>query len=139
LAGLALPRRAGEWGYSGGAGTGARTNIAYYESVFGRRGLTGTTAITTQYASIYQRSLYDYVQTNLEYNPVITGIPICYPFVPVPYYLPSDFGITEIIGSNTTAYRDVIKVGGTTQWSVIQFGNNLTYNSSIAFVAKIVN
>jgi hypothetical protein len=78
----------------------------------------------------------------VEYNPVITGIPICNVMIPAPYYLPDDFGITEVIGTNTIAYRDIIKVGSTTEWRVLQYANNLsvaTYNSSIAFVCKIVD
>jgi len=141
--GLSLPKRCGEWGYSGypvGA-TGGRTIIGYYESIFGRRLLSGSTAVTNTYPVIYQRSLFDLTH-EFEYNPVITNIPICNTMVPVPYYIPNDFGITEVIGTNTIAYGDIIKVGATTQWKVLQYGNNMTattYNSAIAFVAKTVN
>lgn len=141
LVGLSLPKRAGEWGYAGYTGTGARNIIGIYESVFGRRLLGSTTAITTNFPVIYQRTLNDLVH-ELEYNPVITGIPICHVMVPCPYYLPDDFGITEVIGTNTIAYRDIIKVGSTTEWRILQYANNLnvaTYNSSIAFVCKITD
>ena len=140
---LYMPRRTGEFGYAGYpvGGTGSRTVIGYYESIFGRRMLTGSTAITTLYPTIYQRSLNDLNQVNApDVNPVITGLPICNTYIPVPYYIPADFGITEVIGTNTIAHRDIITTGSTTQWRVLQYANNLnavTYNSSIAFVCKV--
>lgn len=140
---LYMPRRTGEFGYAGFpiGGTGARTVIGYYESIFGRRMLTGSTAITTTYPTIYQRSLNDLNQVNApDVNPVITGLPICNTYIPVPYYIPADFGITEVIGTNTIAHRDIITTGSTTQWRVLQYANNLnavTYNSAIAFVCKV--
>jgi hypothetical protein len=140
--GLALPKRCGEWAYAGGTGTGARTIIGVYESIFGRRLLGGTTAITNSFPVIYQRTSMDLATTSLKYNPVITGLPIVNTMVPVPYFIPADFGITEVIGTNTIAHRDIIEVGATTQWRVIQYANNLaapTYNSAIAFVGKIVD
>jgi hypothetical protein len=140
--GLSFPKRCGEYGYAGYSGTGARTIIGYYESIFGRRLLGGTTAITTSYPVIYNRTRHDLVHEPLEYNPVITGLPICNVMLPVPYYIPADFGITEVVETNTIAHRDIIQVGATTQWRVLQFANNVTvvtYNSSIAFVCKIVD
>jgi hypothetical protein len=141
LVGLSLPKRCGEWGYAGYTGTGSRNILGIYESIFGRRLLGSTIVITTQLPVIYQRTFNDLIQ-EVEYNPVITGIPICNVMIPAPYYLPDDFGITEVIGTNTIAYRDIIKVGSTTEWRVLQYANNLsvaTYNSSIAFVCKIVD
>jgi hypothetical protein len=141
LVGLSLPKRCGEWGYAGYTGTGARNILGIYESIFGRRLLGSTTVITTQLPVIYQRTFNDLIH-EVEYNPVITGIPICNVMIPAPYYLPDDFGVTEVIGTNTIAYRDIIKVGSTTEWRVLQYANNLnvaTYNSSIAFVCKIVD
>jgi len=136
-----MSKRCGEWGYSGWPSVVARTTFGIYESVFGKR-LSTTASLNNNYPSIYQRSLNDLVHEPLEYNPVITGLPICNTMVPVPYYMPADFGITEILGTNTIAHRDIIKVGSTTQWRVLQYGNNLnaaTYNSSLAFVCKIVD
>lgn len=137
-----LPKRAGEWGYAGGTGTGTRITQGIYESLFGRRLLGSTTAITTQFPVIYQRSFLDLIHHGVEYTPVITGIPICNVMIPVPYYLPSDFGIAEVIGTNTITHRDTINVGSTTTWRVLQYANNQTaqtYNSSIAFVCKTVD
>jgi hypothetical protein len=134
-----IPKRGGEWGYNGWLTVIGRTIIAGYESNYGRR-LTAT-AITATIPVIYHRSVNDLIH-ELEYNPVITGIPINHVMVPCPYYLPNDFGITEVIGTNTIAYRDIVKVGATTEWRVLQYANNLTlptYNSSIAFVAKITD
>lgn len=144
LSGSALPKRAGEFAYAGWSigTTGARNIIGYYESIFGRRMLTGSAAPVTQYPVIYARTKHDLVHEPLEYNPVITGIPICHVMIPVPYYIPADFGITEVIGTNTIAHRDIIKVGTTTEWRVLQYANNMTaatYNSSIAFVCKVTD
>lgn len=136
-----MPKRCGEWGYSGWPSVVARTIFGIYESVFGKR-LNATASLNNLYPSIYQRSLNDLVHEPLEYNPVITGLPICHTMIPVPYYMPDDFGITEVLGTNTIAHRDIIKVGNTTQWRVLQYGNNLnvvTYNSALAFVCKIVD
>ena len=135
-----LPKRGGEWGYTGWSTTAVRTITANYESVFGKRRTTSTA--NTVYPVIYQRTILDLVHEPLEYNPVITGIPICHTMIPVPYYMPDDFGITEVVGTNTIAFRDIIDVGATTEWRVLQYGNNLsnvTYNSSMAFVAKITD
>lgn len=137
-----LPKRCGEWGYSGFPSTTlGRTLIGTYESVFGKR-LNTTATLNTTVPVIYQRTDNDLIHYPLEYNPVITGLPICNIMIPVPYYMPDDFGITEVIGTNTIAHRDNLKVGSTTTWRVLQYGNNIslaTYNSSIAFVCKIVD
>lgn len=136
-----MGKRQGEWGYGNLQGTYAnfRGLIGYYESIHGKRYNTGANQL---YPGIYQRTTIDLTQTSLEYNPVITGIPICNVMVPVPYYIPADFGVTEIIGTNTISYTDLVSVGATTKWKVLQYANNLTlatYNSSIAFVAKTVD
>jgi hypothetical protein len=135
-----LPKRAGEWGYAGWSTTAVRNIFASYESVFGKR--MATAAANTINPVIYQRTLFDLVHEPLEYNPVITGLPICHTMIPVPYYMPDDFGITEVVGTNTISYRDIIDVGATTEWKVLQCANNVsvaTYNSSMAFVAKITD
>jgi hypothetical protein len=140
-----IPKRQGEWGYTGltSGNYGVRYNIGYWESMHGKRfNSAATTGIVSSYPTIYQRSLMDIVQSNLEYNPVITGLPINNTFLPVPYFMPSDFGITEVLGTNTISFNDLISVGATTKWKVIQFANNIssqTYNSSMALVAKTVN
>ena len=137
--GLSMPRRQGEYGYAGYAG-GARSIIGQYESVFGKR--MSTVALITQTPVIYQRTLNDRIHEPLEYNPVITGLPICNVMMPVPYYIPADFGLTEVVGTNTIAFRDIIEVGATTEWRVLQYGNNITlptYNSALAFVAKVTD
>lgn len=139
-----LPKRQGEYGYCSGQGSvNYRFLAGYWESVHGKRfNPASTTSMTSTYPTIYQRSLADLAHTSLEYNPVITGIPINNLMLPVPYFMPSDFGLTEIIGTNTVAYNDLVSVGATTKWKIIQYANNLssqTYNSSICFVAKTVN
>jgi hypothetical protein len=136
-----MSKRCGEWGYSGWPTVVTRTIFGIYESVFGKR-INTTAALNTTQPSIYQRSLNDLTHQPLEYNPVITGIPICHTMIPAPYYMPDDFGITEVIGTNTIAHRDLIKVGETTEWRVLQYGNNLnavTFNSSLAFVCKVTD
>lgn len=142
LIGANLPKRAAEWGYAGGTGTGARNIVGYYESVFGKRMLGSTTAANVVYPTIYLRSSLDLIHSSLDYSPIITGLPICNVLVPVPYYLPADFGITEVIGTNIISHRDLISVGSITKWRVLQYANNQnaqTYNSSIAFLCKVVD
>ena len=138
-----LPRRAAEWGYSGYQVSGARTINGIYETVFGRRNHNATLTVNTSTPTIYQRTINDLVHTNSsDYNPVITGLPINNTFVPVPYYIPNDFGITEIVGTNTTSVGNLISIGATTKWRVLQYANNTnayTYNSSMAFVCKTVD
>lgn len=140
-----MPKRQAEYGYAAiNSGTyGVRYNIGHWESLHGKRfGPGATTATLSQWPSIYQRSLMDLTHTTLEYNPVITGLPINNTFLPVPYFMPNDFGLTEVLGTNTVAFNDLISVGATTKWKVIQYANNIsvaTYNSSMAFVAKTVN
>jgi hypothetical protein len=137
----AMPKRCGEWGYSGWPTVATRTIFGIYESVFGKR-INATAALNNSFPSIYQRTLNDLVHEPLEYNPVITGLPICHTMLPVPYYMPADFGLTEVVGTNTIAHRDIISVGATTQWRVLQYGNNLNsvlFNSALAFVCKITD
>lgn len=139
-----MPKRQGEYGYASGQGNvNVRFLAGYYESLTGKRfNSAATTAITSTYPTIYQRPQMDLAHSTLDYNPVVTGLPINNVMLPVPYYIPSDFGITEVIGTNTIAFNDLISVGATTKWKVIQFANNIsapTYNSSIAFVAKTVD
>lgn len=138
-----LGKRQGEFGYGSSQGaTTVRYNIGYYESVHGKRFNIPATGPISQYPTIYQRTVMDLAHSSLEYNPVITGLPINNTFLPVPYFMPNDFGVTEVIGTNTIAYNDLISVGVTTKWKVIQYANNilaLTYNSSMAFVAKTVD
>lgn len=136
----AMGKRQGEWGYGSQQGTYANAGlvIGYYESLFGKR----FTRATAQYPTIYQRTLMDLVHTSLEYNPVVTNIPICNIMVPIPYYIPADFGVTEVIGTNSIEYMDRISVGATTKWTILQYANNqalATYNSAMAFVAKTVD
>jgi hypothetical protein len=152
-----MSKRQGESGYHNPTQTTYaiyRGLFGVYESTFDKR----VTGVNQVFPGIYSRSLYDLSHDSQEYNPVITGIPICNLMVPVPYFMPSDFGITEVLGTNTTTHGDLIGVGATTKWCVIQFGNNqestvittsanitvklpsnVPYNASIAFVAKTVD
>lgn len=137
-----MAKRQGEWGYgslAGGTFALAGLVIGYYESLFGKKTSARATA---QYPTIYQRTLIDLAHTSLEYNPVVTNIPVCNIMVPIPYYMPADFGVTEVIGTNSIEYMDRISVGSTTKWTILQYANNQaasTYNSAIAFVAKTVD
>ena len=152
-----LGKRQAEYGYAPALQStyaAYRGLVGIYESVYGRR-ISGA---ISYHQVIYNRTLHDRTHDTLEYNPVITGIPICNLMIPVPYYMPNDFGITEVNGTNTISHRDIIEVGDTTEWRVVQFANNqeavsitfttqvalklpsLTpYMTSIAFVAKITD
>lgn len=126
--------RLGEYGYSGLRSAAAYRVTGTYESTFGKR-LGGASQTVP---GIYHRSLHDLAHSSLEYNPVITGIPINNSMVPVPYYIPADFGVTEVIGTNNISYGDTLTVSGNT-YRVLQYANNqnaVTYNTSIAFVAQ---
>lgn len=142
--GATMGKRQGEWGYHGAQNTfaAAQSINGYYESIYGRRLNATTTNYPVVYGAVYQRTNNDAIHFGVEYNPVITGLPICHTMVPCPYFIPADFGVTEIAASNAVEYGDQISVGATTKWTVLQFGNNqnvATYNSAIAFVAKTVN
>jgi hypothetical protein len=151
-------KRQAEYGYAPctqGTYANYRGLWGIYESVYGRR--VSSVALFAQ--GIYNRTLHDGTHDTLEYNPVITGIPICNTMLPVPFYMPSDFGITEVAGTNTIAHRDIIRTGSTAQWRVLQYANNqesvaVTFatqvnatktpnltpsNSSIAFVCRVVD
>jgi len=137
-----MGKRQAEWGWGNAQGTAAQAAllIGYYESIYASK--TGQTRKNQQFPCIYQRTVHDLAQKDLVYNPVITGIPICNALVPVPYFIPADFGITEVVGTNTIAYNELISVGATTKWRVIQFAQNMgvvTYLTSMAFVAKTVD
>lgn len=142
LSGTTMAKRQGEWGYLGGQGVySAATGLAgNYESVFGNR-FAATASKTLPV--IYQRTKNDLIHTDAaDYNPVITGIPINNLMVPCPYFLPNDFGITEVVGTNSIEYGDLVSVGATTKWKILQYASNqnaITNNSAIAFVAKTVN
>lgn len=145
LAGATMGKRQGEWGYHGIQTTfaGLQSINGTYESIYGRRIVgTLTTNVPVNFPVIYQRTNNDLIHFGVEYNPVITGIPICHTMVPCPYFIPADFGITEIVGTNSLEYGDLVSVGATTKWTVLQFANNqsvATYNGAIAFVAKTVD
>lgn len=135
-------KRQGEWGYAGINGTYVNGGYlsAYYDSLYGKRNLVG--AYNEVYPVIYQRTDMDLIHGGVEYNPVITGLPINHLMIPCPYFIPADFGITEIIATNSLEYGDLVSVGATTKWKILQYGNNqnaATYNGAIAFVAKTVN
>lgn len=137
-----IGKRQAEWGYNGTQGTFANLSAltGYYESLYGKRNLVG--AYNSQYPVIYQRTDMDLIHYGVEYNPVITGIPINNTMIPCPYFIPADFGVTEVIASNSIEYGDLIGVGASTKWKVLQYGNNQnlpTYNGCIAFVAKTVD
>jgi hypothetical protein len=72
--------------------------------------------------------------------------------------MPADFGVVEIVGTNTSSHGDLVTVGATTTWRILQFGNNqesvaiafatqiaaklpsnIPYNSCIAFVCKTID
>lgn len=152
-----MGKRQAEYGYlpvTQGTYANYRGLFGIYESVYGRR-ISGANLFEQ---GVYNRTVYDLVHTSLEYNPVITGLPICNTMIPVPYYMPADFGVVEIVGTNTTSHGDLVSVGATTKWRVVQFANNqesLVYvmtstavaklpsntpnNSCIAFVCKTVD
>lgn len=151
-----MPKRQGEYGYYGGA-LGAfsspRFFQGFYESCYGKKYFQSATASTSVPAfnnSIYFRSNNDLVHTSttINYNPVITGLPICPSMIPTPYFIPADFGITEIVGTNNVGYGDKVTVSGQ-EWTILQYSNNQNpinttlYNSGyymggIAFVARTV-
>ncbi len=144
--GAQMPRRQGEAGYASGTHNVAslRPIQGIYESNYGKRLqlVGGTTALTQQFQTIYQRTTADLTQFSLEYNPVVTGLPICNVFVPVPYYIPADFGVSEVLGTNNIAFNDQISVGATTKWRVIQYSTNLAapnYICAMVFVARVVD
>lgn len=152
-----IGKRQGEYGYAPslqGTYANYRGLFGIYESVYGRR----TSGYNLFSQAIYNRTDFDFIHSGVEYNPVITGIPICNLMLPAPYYMPADFGVVEVVGTNTTSHGDLIKVGATTTWRVLQFGNNqesvslaytsqvntklpnnVSFNSCIAFVCKTVN
>jgi hypothetical protein len=152
-----IGKRQGEYGYAPslqGTYANYRGLWGIYESVYGRR-ISGINLFSQ---GIYNRTIHDGAHESLEYNPVITGLPICNLMLPAPYYIPEDFGITEIVGTNTIAHRDIIKVGDTTEWRVLQYANNqesvalaftnqvnaklpslAPFMTSIAFVAKVTD
>jgi len=124
-------KRQGEWGYLGNQSATARFLIGYYESIIGKR-ITGANATN---CSIYNRSIYDYMQNSVDYNPIITGLPICHIYVPCPYFIPADFGVMELTATNNLSYGDTVTNSGAT-WTVVQYSNNYTYNTGMAFLAK---
>jgi hypothetical protein len=153
-----LGKRQAEFGYAPtiqGTYANYRGLFGVYESAYGKR----VSGIASQFtAQIYNRTLHDGNHDTLEYNPIINNIPICNVMIPVPYYMPADFGVTEVNGTNTIAHRDLLQVGPTTRWRVIQYANNqeavaivftaqvaakapnLTpYMTSIAFVCKVID
>lgn len=152
-----LGKRQSEYGYTSplqGTYANYRGLWGIYESNYGKR-VSGANAFAQ---GIYNRTIHDGNHDSLEYNPVITGIPICNLMIPVPYFMPTDFGITEVFGTNTIAHRDIIKVGSTTEWRILQYANNqeaitiafttttaaklpslIPYMTSIAFVCKITD
>lgn len=139
-----MGKRQGEWGYGVLQGTYANGGflIGYYESMWGKKLNSGTTRPNMVYNTIYQRTIMDGSTTSIEYNPVVTGIPVCNIMVPSPYTIPADFGVTEVIATDSIGYADEISVGATTKWKVLQYANNTGapgYNSAMAFVAKTVN
>jgi len=135
-----IGKRQGEWAYSGSPGTTYANNrpiIGYYESTFGKR-FNGT-GTTHQYGAIYNRTAYDGAHDSLRYVPVIKSIPICSVMSPVPYYIPSDFAIVELPGSNNISYQDTITISAGEVYKVLQYGNNKnapSYNAAIAFAAR---
>jgi len=150
-------KRQGEFGYASplqGTYATYRGLFGIYESVYGRR----TSGVNLFSQAIYNRTDFDFIHTGVEYNPVITGIPICNLMLPAPYYMPADFGVVEIVGTNTSSHGDLVTVGATTTWRILQFGNNqesvaiafatqiaaklpsnIPYNSCIAFVCKTID
>lgn len=128
-----MGKRQGEWGYGSVQGTFANafSILGYYESLWGKRNIGNSTTFT----SVYHRTLFDGAHSSLEYNPIITNIPICNSMIPVPYTIPEDFGVTEVINSNSIAYENLIKVGST-EYTILQFASNLIYGAAMAFVAK---
>lgn len=126
------PRRAAEWGYMNGQAGGTRTLVEVYESAYGKR--LNSTNVSSANTMVYLRTEYESNKVP-NYNPIITGIPVCASMLPIPYVIPSDFGLTEVVDTNTISFGDRV-TQGTSQWTVIQYANNLTTNASLAFIAK---
>lgn len=134
-----IGKRQAEYGYlpvTQGTYANYRGIFGSYESVYGRR-ISGANLFEQ---AVYCRTEHDLAHTGLEYNPVVTGLPICNAMIPTPYFMPTDFGITEIVGTNTTSHGDLVSVGATTKWRVIQFGNNqesVSYTLTAQQLAKL--
>lgn len=129
-------KRQAEWAYNGYPGTYANYSGIYgwFESIFGKR---YASYVSTANSVIYFRSVLDGTQTNLSYNPVVKGVPIMPTFIPVPYFLPNDFVIVEVPAGNNAAFMATITVTpGSEVYTVLQYGNNKSYNSYIAFAAR---
>ena len=130
-----LPKRVAEAGYGNYnlVSTATYTNT-YYRSVTGNRILSTPSAVYDDVA-FYSRQYGD-LQTNIPTAiPIYKTIPINPHFIPVPYYLPDDFGIAELPWVNA-AIRDTITISPSEVWTIIQTATNQTTFTTLALVAR---
>ena len=80
--------------------------------------------------------------SQLDYNAVIKGIPVCSKMIPCPYYLPDDFVLIDVKYSTSETnftQGDTITVSASEVYEIIQASyNQYTETSGIALWARIV-
>lgn len=132
---LNTPKRMAETGYGNyNLVAGAAYTNTFFRTITGNRILATPSAIYDDIA-LYSRQTGD-IQTSLTTTyPVYTNIPVNPHFMPVPYYLPSDFIIMELPWLNA-AIGDAIVVSGTEEYTIVQLSTNQTTFSSLVFAAR---
>ena len=97
---------------------------------------------STNAKAIYPTTTSEISPTELDYNAVVKGIPVCSKMIPCPYYLPDDFVLIDFkyAASETNFTQgDTITISNSEVYEIIQASyNQYTETSGIAFCARKV-
>jgi len=97
---------------------------------------------STNYKAVYPTTSSEISPTELDYNAVVKGIPVCSKMIPCPYYLPDDFVMIDFkyAASETNFTQgDTITISGSEVYEIIHASyNQYTETSGIAFCARKV-
>lgn len=130
-----IPKRQAEAGYTtyGNSATAAffTPNI---RSLSGNR-IQATPAASATDVSLYTRQDFD-IQSGVDDGiKIYKNVPINPLYLPVPYYLPDDFGIAEIPWRGAVV-GDTVTISGTEVWTIVQAAVNQVTFSAICLLAR---
>lgn len=130
------PKRMAETGYGNyNLVAGAVYTNTFFRTITGNRPLATPVAAYDDIA-LYSRQTGD-IQTSVTTTyPMYTNIPVNPHFMPVPYYLPSDFAIIELPWINA-AIGDAIVSSGE-EYTIIQVATNQTTFTSLALAVRVI-
>lgn len=129
------PKRMAETGYGNyNLVVGGGYTNTYFRTTTGNR-LQGVPTAAYDDVAMYSRQTGDLQTSLVTQYPVYSNIPVNPHFMPIPYYLPSDFVLIELPWVNASI-RDTITISPTEIYTILQVATNQSSFTSLALAAR---